>query len=240
MYKLYNDDNVKVMKELYSNNQEFDLIYADMIYENLDFNWVFPAWELLKPNGIFIIQTDWHSVAEIKVHTSTMKNAFFVNWLCWKNEFGNFPKNKFRQAHDDILIFCKGQNYKFYPEKVQVEKATAKSKGLNKSGRETKLATSVIIDICLTTVAKERIKKEDGHCIRWQKPVALMNRIASPFLDKGDSVLDIFMGSASLGEYCLKNDMEYTGIELDKEPFELSSERLYLNYADIQENNNVR
>jgi DNA modification methylase len=240
MYKLYNDNNVKVMKELHSNNQEFDLIYADMIYENLDFSWVIPTWELLKPNGIFIIQTDWHSAAEIKVYTSGMKDAFFVNWLCWKNEFGNFPKNKFRQAHDDILIFCKGRNYKFYPEKVQVEKATAKSKGLNKSGRETKLATSVITDICLTTVAKERIKKEDGHCIRWQKPIALMNRLVSPWLDEGDSVLDPYMGSASLGEYCLKNNLNYVGIELDKEPFELATERLYLNCADNQQENYLK
>ena len=221
MIELINDDNMKVFLD-----QKADLIYADMIYENMDFSWVDHWWNQLRNDGIFIIQTDWHSVAEIKVYTQQMDNAFFVNWLTWKNEFGNFPKNKFRQSHDDILIFCKGQNYKWYPDRIQVEKATAKSKGLNKSGRTTKLATSVITDICLTTVAKERIKKEDGKCIRWQKPYALMDRLLSPFTDEGDLIVDPFLGSGTTGDWCQKKNRNFIGIELDKEPFELALKRL--------------
>jgi len=78
----------------------------------------------------------------------------------------------------------------------------------------------------LTTTAKERIKKADGHLVRWQKPVKLFERIIAPFVDEGDYVLDPFMGVASLGEYCLKNNLNYVGIEYDKEPFELAKERL--------------
>lgn len=226
-YKIFNQDNLKFEPP------PIDVLYADMIYENLDFSWVDHYWQFMKTNSIFIVQTDYHSVAEIKVYIQKMKDANFINWLIWKNEFGNFRKDRFRQCHDDILIFCKGNNYKWYPNRVQVEKATANSKGLNKSGRTTKLATSVITDICLTTVAKERIKKEDGHCIRWQKPMTLMERLISPFSDKGDLVVDPFMGSASLGEWCLLSDREYIGVESDKEVFDLASERLHLVQSDI-------
>jgi DNA modification methylase len=221
MISLFNSDNLTVFLE-----EKADLLYADMIYESLDFTWVNHWWEQLKENGIFIIQTDWHSVAEIKVHTQGLKDAHFLNWLVWKNEFGNFPKNKFRQCHDDILIFSKGKKYKWYPERIQVEKATAKSKGLNKSGRQTKLATSVIVDICLTTVSKERIKKEDGHCIRWQKPIELLDRLFSPFTDEGDLIVDPFLGSGTSAEWCAKNNRRFIGIELDSEPFRLAQKRL--------------
>jgi site-specific DNA-methyltransferase (adenine-specific) len=221
VYKIFNDDNTKVLF-----TQSVDLVYADMIYENMDFSWSKYYWDILKDGGIFIVQTDWHSVAEIKCYINALSGAYFLNWLIFKNEFGNFPKNKFRQAHDDILIFTKGKDYKFYPDRVQVEKATAKSKGLNKSGRMTKLATSVITDICLTTVAKERIHKDDGHCIRWQKPYKLMDRLCSPFTDEGDWIIDPFMGSGTLGEWAIKNNRNYIGIEQDSEVFSLAKTRL--------------
>ena len=124
------------------------------------------------------------------------------------------------------MIFSKSEEFYFDGEKVQVEKATAKSKGLNKSGRTTKLATSVIADICLTTVAKERIRKEDGKNIRWQKPKALLHRTFSPFIRSGDLILDPFMGVGTSGEVALDLGCPYIGIEYDKVPFELAKKRL--------------
>lgn len=221
MYQLLNKNNLEV-----SFKNQADLIYADMIYENMDFGWIQYYWTILKENGIFIVQTDWHSAAEVKCYINNQNNAYFVNWLIWKNEFGNFPKNKFRQCHDDILIFSKGKDYKFYPERVQVEKATAKSKGLNKSGRTTKLATSVITDICLTTIAKERIHDENGKCIRWQKPYKLMDRLLLPFTDVGDWVVDPFMGTGTTGEWCWKNYRNFLGIEEDSDIFSIAQNRL--------------
>jgi len=222
MYNIYNIDNMT----LHFTGQYVDCVFADMIYENLDFSWIDHYWKFLKQNGIFIIMTDWHSVAEAKCYLQSFEDSNFVNWLIWKNEFGNFPKDRFRQCHDDILIFSKGKKFKFYPDRVQVEKATAKSKGLNKSGRTTKLATSVITDICLTTVAKERIKKEDGHCIRWQKPIELIDRLLFPFTDIGDLVVDPFLGSGTTGEWCIRNDRDFVGVEYDTEVFKLAENRL--------------
>jgi DNA modification methylase len=206
--------------------KEFDLIFADYIYENTDFSWVEHYWKFLKPKGILIAMTDWHSAAEYKVFTNALPAAHLVNWIVWKNEFGNFPKNKFRQCHDDIIIFSKGKDYKFYPERVQVEKATAKSKGLNPSGRTTKLATSFISDICLTTIHTERVKDKNGKNVPWQKPVALLERIMNPFLDAGESVLDPFMGVGTAGVVAQKLGCSYTGIEIKSDIYQLAKERL--------------
>ena len=97
---------------------------------------------------------------------------------------------------------------------------------MNPSGRETKTATAFISDICLTTTSKERIKQEDGHLIRWQKPVALIQRLLDPFTNKSDTVLDLFMGSGTVGEWCILNDRDYIGIENDPIVFGLAEKRL--------------
>lgn len=213
------DDNMNVFLD------QADLVYADMIYENLDFQWILKYWNILKPNGIFIVQTDYHSSAEVKVFIENMFNVKLLNWLIWKNEFGNFKKDRFRQCHDDILIFNKGPHYKWYPDRIQVPKATAKSKGLNPSGRDTKLATSVITDICLTTVANERVKNGETN-LRWQKPIALMDRLFQPFTDGGDTIIDPFLGSGTTAEWCFRNNRRCIGIEKDEGVYHLATQRL--------------
>lgn len=223
--ELYNEDNLLTLKNLYLSSRQFDIIYGDCIYESNEFLWTNLSYEVLKTNGVFILQTDWHSVAEYKVYLDRIfGKENFINWLVWKNEFGNFPKNKFHQCHDDILIYAKGKDYKFYPEKIQVPKATANTK-LNPSGRLTKTATSWIDDICLTTTSKERIKLGEKN-IKWQKPRKLFDRIISPFTDSGDYLADVFMGSGTLGIWCKENNINYVGIELEKQRFDLASKLL--------------
>lgn len=218
---LLNENNIYVNQESFAN---YDLVYCDMIYENSDFDFIKKYWRKLKENGIFIVQTDYHTNWKVRsVFENELLKSYFVNELVWKNEWGNHPKNKFHQCYDNIIIYAKGKNYKFYPDRIQVPKATANTK-LNPSGRETKTATAWIDDICLTTTSKERVKKEDGHLIRWQKPLKLFDRIISPFTDEGDLIIDPFMGSGSLGKWCVKNNRNYIGIELDDEVFKLAKE----------------
>lgn len=225
MYKIYNQDNLT-----FETDQKFDLIYCDMIYENEDLQWLDKFWGLLKNNGVFIVQTDWHTDYLIRRRFESIKiglpeDPIFINHLVWKNEWGQHPSRKMHQCYDSIIVYGKGKDYKFYSERIQVPKIT-KTKGLNPSGRETKQATAWIDDICLTTTAKERIKKEDGHLVRWQKPLRLFDRIVVPFTDEGDYILDPFGGVFSLGEWCIKNNRNYIGIEYEKEPFELGKNRL--------------
>jgi len=221
-YKLINEDNTKV-----SFTQKFDYIYCDMIYENKDLSWIDKYWKGLNNNGIFVVQTDWHTDWLVRSYfeTNNISLPTFVNHLVWKNEWGNHPSRKMHQCYDSIIIYAKGNDYKFYPERIQVDKVT-KNKGLNPSGRDTKQATAWIDDICLTTTAKERVKKDDGHLVRWQKPVRLFDRITACFTDEGDWILDPFAGSMSLGEWCIKNNRNYVGVEDDKEVFELGKKRL--------------
>lgn len=234
MNLLYLDDNIKKMGELYDEGTKVDLVYADCIYESEDFSWLYYAVELLKENGIFMVQTDYHTVAKYKAILDKYPNGnymCFVNWIVWKNEWGNHPKDRFHQCYDDILIYCKGDNWKFNSEKIQVPKTTALTK-LNPSGRLTKTATAWIDDICLTTTSIERIKKKDGHLIKWQKPKKLLYRLFSPFISEGGWILDPFLGSGTSAEVAVDLNCNLIGIENDVEVFKLARERL-MNYEKI-------
>jgi len=214
--KTYNCSNL----DLYI-DRNADLIYSDCIYESFDFKWIATYWRLLKEGGTFIVQTDWHTVFPIACYLDSIEDSYFINHLVWKNEWGNHPKDRFHQCFDDILIYSRGKNTKFYSDRIQVPKATVNTK-LNPSGRETKTATAWIDDICLTTTSNERIKKEDGHLIRWQKPIKLFDRLLLPFTDEGDLVIDPFMGSGTVARWCQKNNRDYIGIEIDKEVYDLA------------------
>jgi DNA modification methylase len=218
--QLINNDNMKLeFDELY------DIIFADHVYENNNFEWIDKYWSYLKENGIFICMTDFHTIFELGIKLKSMPNAYFINHLIWKNEWGNHPKRMMHQCFDDIVIFSNNKNYKFYPDRIQIPKIT-KAKGLNPSGRETKTATAFISDICLTTTSKERIKYKNGHLVRWQKPLQLMDRILLPFTDEGDIILDLFMGVGTVEEWAILNNRNVIGIENDNEIYELAQERI--------------
>jgi DNA modification methylase len=223
MIELYNEDNIKVMDRLINDHKFFSLIYADMIYENEDLSWLYYALPLLKPNGTIIVQTDYHTVAKVK--SKLDYNGYtFVNWLIYVNEWGGTPTNRFAQKHDDLLVYCNGNNWKWNKESIQIPKVTAGTK-FDKKGTGLKTPCSVFYDhASFSTMSNERVKLGE-HNIQWQKPEWLMERIMLPFTDEGDTVLDLFMGSGTMKVVCKRHNRNYVGIELDKSIFQLAHER---------------
>jgi len=229
--QLYLDDNLDKMRELYIEYGESfaDCVYADCIYEEVEFyEWVDLAFDCLKWDGIFYVQTDYHTVAHYKLYLDYKfenEGGKFINWLIYKQEWGGVPKNAFPRKHDDILMYSKGAEYKFYRDRIQVPKVTAGT-SLDKKGTGLKTPCDVFDDLGnFHTTSKERIKKGDRN-IQWQKPLKLMNRLLLPVTDYGDVVLDPFMGSGSTGEWCKQNNREFIGIENDPEVFEIARKRL--------------
>lgn len=219
MIRLIQGDNLGFVSE-----KPIDLVYADMIYENLDFTWVDHYWNQLRENGIFIVQTDYHSVAQMKLRLDFLGD--FVSWVIYKQKWGGVPRKGFPQKHDDILIYSKGKDYKWYGDRIQVAKVTAGT-NLDKKGTGLKTPCSVFDDLGnFSTISKERIKNTEGRNIKWQKPLKLMDRLLLPFTDEGDLIVDPFVGSGTTLIWCKKNDREGVGIELDEETFYIARNRI--------------
>ncbi len=59
-----------------------------------------------------------------------------------------------------------------------------------------------------------------------EKPSALLEEFILRSTNEGDTVLDPFMGSASVGEVCKKLNRNFIGIELDKKYFQIAQDRI--------------
>lgn len=222
MIRIYNQDNME-----FETKQKFDLIYCDYIYQDLDFKWVDKYWEYLKPNSIFMCQTDDTSMAQIKLKLDSMPNAIWLNTCIMIQEWGGTSKRFFPRKHDYIFIYANGKDYKFYPERIQITKVTAGTK-FDKKGTGLKTPCDVFYDLGnFSTMSKERVKDpKTEKNIRWQKSIKLMERLCIPFTNEDDWIADVFMGVGSLGEWSKNNNRNYLGIEYDKEIYELAKERL--------------
>jgi DNA modification methylase len=203
-----------------------NLIYCDFIYQDLDFSWAEYYWNFLIDGGIFIAQTDDSSCAELKLFLKNLPNSIWVNTCIYKQEWGGVPKKGFPQKHDYIHIYTNNKNFKWYGDRIQIPKVTAGT-NLDKKGTGLKTPCSVFDDLGnFSTISKERVKNKEGKNIRWQKPLKLFDRLCLPFTDEGDYIVDPFMGSGSLGEWCALNNRDYEGIENNKDVFEISKNRL--------------
>jgi DNA modification methylase len=64
-----------------------------------------------------------------------------------------------------------------------------------------------------------------------QKPLRLMTALLTDFTDKGETILDPFMGSATTLVACAKMGRKGIGIELDEKYFEIACQRVRDAYA---------
>ncbi len=84
----------------------------------------------------------------------------------------------------------------------------------------------------LTTIKTIKVKYDGflgadvgGKIHPTQKPILLYSKIIHKFAEKGQSVLDTHLGSGSSRIAADKAGLDFTGIEIDKEYFDLSEKR---------------
>ena len=73
---------------------------------------------------------------------------------------------------------------------------------------------------------KERLKKNRKKIHSTQKPEALIHRIILATTNKGDSILDPFLGTGTTAVVAKKLGRKFYGIEKDKKYFEAAYERI--------------
>ena len=65
-----------------------------------------------------------------------------------------------------------------------------------------------------------------------QKPIELLEYLIKTYTNEGETVLDNCMGSGSTGVACMNTNRRFIGFELDKQYFEVASERLSIKVGD--------
>lgn len=82
----------------------------------------------------------------------------------------------------------------------------------------------MIHDFIETSVVSNGEKKAGKHPT--QKPIALLEHFVKLLSNKGDLVVDPFMGSGSTGVVCKKMGRNFVGVEFDKEYYEIAQRRI--------------
>ena len=174
---------------------------------------------VLKDNGNIVIFQGHSNVCNTK---EIMDRLFvFQDWIIYDRIKGRGGKRHLVSTREDILWYSNGGNYTFNKIPSTTIKKTS---GLGKkNGCKYRALSNVWTDISpLVPWCEER--KLYKHPT--QKPYKLAERLVLLFTNENDTILDFTMGTGVVGEASCKNNRNFIGIELDKNYFNISRERI--------------
>jgi len=226
-YQIYNNDAIVVMNELKKNNIKVNHIIVDPPYniskdnnfstmknprngvdfgkwdKNFDlFSWIAPATSLLDKNGSIIIFCSYIYISYI-ISKLVENNIIVKDIIVWKKT-NPMPRNVNRRYVQDMefAIWGVNKNAKWVFNKP-------KDKAYLRSIYETSIVQG---------------KEKTSHPT--QKSLKLMEDIINVHTNENNTILDPFMGSGTTGVACLKNNRKFIGIEINKEYYNISINRL--------------
>ena len=141
------------------------------------------------------------------------------NEIVWSYNWGGRSKSNFARKHEYIWCYSKGKKFLFNGDSVRTER---KQKINIRTGEEYELGT---IPTCVWEKNNHTTSKEYCNWHPTQKPISILERFIEAYTNPGDTVLDIFNGTASTMIACENTNRIFKGCEFDKEYYDLSVAR---------------
>lgn len=225
--KVYFDDNLNILKQI--KDKSIDMIYIDppfntgvkqirtrfhtengtKISENTygyqdrfdDFiGFLEPrmkeAYRILKDDGSLFFHLDYREIHYCKVMLDKIfGRESFINEIIWAYDYGARSKKKWSTKHDNILWYAKNpEHYTFnYDDMDRIPYMAPDLVGPEKAARG-KTPT----DVWWHTIVSPNSKEKTGYAT--QKPLGIIKRIVKIHSRPGDTIMDFFAGSGTLGE----------------------------------------
>jgi site-specific DNA-methyltransferase (adenine-specific) len=233
-YELYNRDFL----DIDFHDQQFNVIFADPPYglsgngttcragkrtsvrkgnwdatagrDDFDAAWLSRARDLLLPDGTIWICGTHHNIFRIGELLRYL-DLRVLNLITWQkpNPPPNLACRCFTHSTEHIIWAAKTPKSKYF---FNYDVA----KELN-GGKQMK-------DVWTFTAAGRDEKTRGAHPT--QKPLALLDRIIKTSVPSDGHILDPFAGSGTTGVAALRNNVDFTGVEMDPEYFALMSTRV--------------
>ena len=240
--RLINGDCIEEMNNLIEEGIKVDLILTDPPYGTTQCKWdsIIPfgeMWDcihgLSNPNTPILLFGSEPFSSNLR---SSNFKQFKYDWI-WDKERGTNFLNANRTplpSHEIISVFYQ-KLPKYNPQKRYVgvkHKSPQTGKLSHKTYGKVKKRTPWVDDgyrFPLTVIRCNKYKTEASNSTNvhpTQKPVALLEYFIKTYTDEGDLVLDFTMGSGSTGVACKHLNRDFIGIELDKEYFDIASDRI--------------
>lgn len=198
-------------------------------YEKWNREWIESAYSLLKPSGSIYICSGWKYSG---LFQKIIDDYFEIkNRITWRREKGRGSKSNWKNNMEDIWFGVKSNKYTFNIEDVKIKKeviAPYKENGKPKDWKETDEGryrythpSNIWTD---TVVPFWSMHENTPHPT--QKPEMILERIIKASSNRGDVVLDPFMGSGTTATVSARLGRQFIGFEINEEYVRLSLKRL--------------
>ena len=242
--ELYNGDCSEEMNEIADNS--IDLIVTSPPYDDLrDYNSIFDIgviskqfFRILKEGGILVwnvgdkTEDGSESMTSFKQAIALRESGLKLNdTMIWRksNPMPQVRQSRYNQCFEYMFVFSKGSPKTFNPIMKrskcggQLYSSTCKkiTKGKEREFKEFSINEEKIEDN-IWTFAVAQNKTEHTAVF----PLELPLRHIESWTNKGDTVLDPFMGSGTTGIAAVQMDRNFIGIELEKRWFDLAKSQI--------------
>ena len=203
----------------YMVNEKWDKMSAPE-YMQFTRKWIGACHKVLKDNGSIYISCTYHNLAEVMI---VLKQLDFKinNVIVWQktNAMPNMTKRVFTHSTEFVVWAVKDKKWIFnYQELKKINPETQKD-GALKQMRDVWALPLV--------QGKERLHGKDGRALHpTQKPEEMLKRIIIASSNKGDLVLDPFLGSGTTAVAAKKLGRNWIGIEKSKKYVDMAKKRI--------------
>ena len=210
---------------------------SDDNYENYIDSWITALIPTLKANASIYVWCDWKSSGAIE---RVLKKQFYVqNRITWQREKGRGAKANWKNGMEDIWFATVSKtNYTFNVDDVKIRRkviAPYKQDGKPKDWEET--AEGKFRDTCPSnfwddiSIPYWSMPENTAHPT--QKPEKLLAKLILASTNKGDVILDPFLGSGSTSVTAKKLGRHYIGIEQNPQYCVWTEKRLEMAELDM-------
>jgi len=204
--------------------------YADQFDDYLSFlePRLLESYRVLKPHGSLYFHIDYREVHYCKILLDHIfGRSSFINEIIWAYDYGGRTRKKWPPKHDNILWYAKDpKNYTYNVE--DIERIPYMAPGL--VGKEKAARGKLPTDTWWHTIVATNSKEKTGYPT--QKPCGVLRRIISASSNPGETVLDFFAGSGTVGAVCLELERQFILIDNNPQALEVMQKR-FGNSTDI-------
>ena len=250
---IYNMDCIEAMKKLpgslvdltitsppYNIGKEYEDIVELDKYVGWCRSWIAQIHRITKNDGSF-----WLNVGYLKVEGKGLavpisyliwdKTDFFLlQEIVWNYAAGVACRTRFSPRNEKILWYVKNQeNYTFNLDEVRdpnVKYPNQKKNGKLKCNPLGKNPSDVWQIAKVTSGQNRSSKERTAHPAQF--PTEMVDRVIKSASNKGDLIVDPFMGSGSTAISAIENERFVVGFEINKQYIDIVSERIERHLMD--------
>ena len=213
-------ENNKTGGDWYMVNEEWDKMTAPE-YLSFTRKWVGASYRVLKNGGSLYISCTYHNIAEVII---TLKQLDFRinNVITWQktNAMPNMTRRVYTHSTEFVIWAVKGKKWIFNYDALKKLNPERQKDGSLKQMRDFWSLPLV--------QGKERLKGKDGRAMHpTQKPEEMLKRIIVASSNKGDLVLDPFLGSGTTAVVAKQLGRNWIGIEVSDKYVKMSERRIH-------------